>query len=398
MVEPGRILLIFGGLFLVGLLTDLLGSRTFLPRVTLLIIFGVVVGPSGVDLFADIGETWFPIITHTALVMVGFLLGGKLTYDNLKTHGRDVLAMSIGVSVATAGIVTIGLRIFGAPIELALILGAVATATAPAATVDVVRELRAEGPFTDTLLGVVALDDVWGLILFSIVLSIATAMGGALDASGTVLMIGRELGGAFLLGSAVGVPVAYMTGRIHPGEPTLVEALGAVFVCGGIALELNVSLLLSSMVMGAVVANLARHHNRPFHAVEGVEWPFMILFFVFAGAKLELSMLQSAGATTVMYVLFRCAGRIAGSRIGRAGSLIDMRQANRMGIALLPQAGVAIGIGLVGAEAFPELADTLMPTVIAATVVFEIAGPVATRYAITSLGEDHPERAEQESG
>lgn len=387
MLEPGRVLFILGLLFLAGLLTDLLGRRTFLPRVTLLILFGVAVGPMGLNHLEELGEKWFPFITNMALVIVGFLLGGKITGPNMREHGRDVVLMSLAITVVTAVIVGAGLWLLGAPPELALILAAAATATDPAATADVVQESRASGPFTRSVLGLVAVDDAWGLIVFSFLLAAADSISGSADFAGTVQVVGYELGGAVLVGGALGVPVAYLTGRIHPGEPTLVEALGAVFVCGGIALWLEVSFLLASMVMGAVVANVARHHNRPFHAVEGVEWPFMILFFVFAGATLQLDMLRAAGVMVVAYCLLRMAGRFAGAWVGGWGTAFTPGQVNRFGVALLPQAGVAMGIALVGSEHFPELEELLMPAVIGATVVFETVGPIATRFAITGVGE-----------
>lgn len=399
MTDPGRVLLVLGALFLVGLLTDLLGRRTLLPRVTLLLVFGIAVGPSGLNLLQGLGSKSFPFVTHTALVIVGFLLGGKLTLANMRARGRDVLAMSLSVSIVTAVLVAAGLRLIGLPLELGVILGAAATATDPAATADVIQETRAEGPFSRSLLGIVALDDVWGLIIFSVLMVFTGGLNGASDWVNTLASLGRELGGAAVVGGAIGIPVAYLSGRISPGEPTLVEALGAVFLCGGIALWLEVSFLLAAMVMGATVANLAHHHNRPFHAIEGIEWPFIVLFFVFAGANLQLDLLTAVGGATAAYCLLRIVGRLLGAAV--AGYVTDFRprEIRRFGWALLPQAGVALGIVLVGAENVPTSTDILMPTIVAATVVFELVGPVAARYAIVSLGEanDGLKRAPAES-
>lgn len=387
MTEPARVLLVLGALFLAGLLTDLLGRRTFLPRVTLLLLFGIAVGPSGLNLLEGLGERWFPFVTNTALVIVGFLLGGKLTRSTLRSRGRDVFTLSLSISLATAAVVGVGLWLIGLPLELSLVLAAAATATDPAATTDVIREVRAKGPFTTGLVGIVALDDVWGLTIFSVLLAIADTINGAASFTHLAAILGRELGGALLVGAALGIPVAYASGRLSPGEPTLVEALGAVFLCGGIALWLNVSFLLAAMTMGAIVANLARHHNRPFHAIEGIEWPFMILFFVLAGANLRLESLAVAGLAAGGYCVLRVAGRIAGAWIGSLGSTYTNRETHRFGFALLPQAGVALGIALVGAGHLDAPTELLMPVIIAATVAFEIAGPIATRYAIVSLGE-----------
>ena len=178
-----------------------------------------------------------------------------------------------------------------------------------------------------------------------------------------------------------------MTGRIEPGEPTLAEALGVVFLCGGIAIWLEVSFLLAAMTLGAVVANLAKHHTRPFHAIEGVDEPFLILFFVLAGASLELDSLTVLGVVGAAYVALRTFARVVGAEIGGALGRFPKSQRRWMGAALMPQAGVALGMALLAAQRFPELADQIMPIVIASTVIFELFGPVATRTALRRVGE-----------
>jgi hypothetical protein len=150
--------------------------------------------------------------------------------------------------------------------------------------------------------------------------------------------------------------MARLSGRIDPDEPSLYEALGLVFLCGGLALWLDVSLLLASMTLGAVVANLASHHDRPFHAIEGIEWPFLIVFFVLAGAALDLDALAEAGPWLVAYVVLRVVGRLLGGWLGvtllRVGT--GKPELRRMGLAMLPQAGVALGMALIAARHFPD--------------------------------------------
>jgi Kef-type K+ transport system membrane component KefB len=369
-----------GVIFLAALVFDAVGRRTPLPRVTLLMLFGFVAGPSVLGFLPDITKAWFPVVADMALVMVGFLLGGQLTVGELRQRGGPVIRISLAVAGTSFALVGLGLFALGVPGPVALVLGAVATATAPAATADVVHETGADTPFARTLLDIVAVDDVWGLVLFSIALALCNLVAG--DGAGAVLLHGvRDLGGALLLGAALGVPMAYLTGRIEPGEPTLYEALGLVFLCGGIAQLLNVSFLLASMTMGVVVANLARHHTRPFHAIEGIEWPFIVVFFVLAGASLEVEVLAHAGSWLAAYVVLRIAGRVLGGWLG--GSLPDGPDVRPwMGLALLPQAGVALGMALVAAQHLPEIGESILPVVVAATVIFELIGPIATRAAL----------------
>jgi Kef-type K+ transport system membrane component KefB len=370
-----------GVIFLAGLAFDAIGRKTPLPRVTLLMIFGYVAGPSVLDFFPDITQAWFPVVANMALVMVGFLLGGRLTLRELHQRGGPVLRISLAVVAVTFIVVAFGLVALGVPVVVALILAAISTATAPAATLDVVHEEGAETPFASTLLDIVAVDDAWGLILFSAALALAQALAG--DGAAEVLMHGAwELGGALLVGVALGLPLAALTGRVDPGEPSLYEALGAVFLCGGIALLMDVSFLLAAMTMGAVVANLARHHNRPFHSIEGIEWPFMIVFFVFAGAALDLGVLAHAGVWLGGYLVLRILGRLVGGWLGGSLPPADRLVRRWMGLALLPQAGVALGMALVAAQRFPEIGDVIVPVVVAATALFEIIGPIATRAAL----------------
>jgi Kef-type K+ transport system membrane component KefB len=250
-----------------------------------------------------------------------------------------------------------------------------------------VRESRARGPFAQTLLGVVAVDDALGLLLFALLLGLAQGATGAGEAGGLLLTALRDVGGAVVLGAALGVPMAYLTGRVTPGDPTLAEALGGVLLCCGLALWLEVSFLIASMTLGAVVANFARHHVRPFHAVENVEWPFVTFFFPLAGASLRIDTLWTLGALVPAYVALRVLGRLVGALAGGAPVGWPVRRRLWMGAALLPQAGVAVGMALVAAEALPELGAAVVPVTIASTVLFELAGPVFTRLALGAVGE-----------
>jgi len=379
-------LIMLGSIFLASLAADLVGRRTQLPRVTLLLLLGVAVGPLGLDVLPAWSDSWFPFITDLALVMIAFLLGGELTRPLLRMHGRTILIISVIVAAATIGVVWAGLLMFGWPVVVALPLAAIATATDPAAVSDVVRETKARGPFTKTLLGVVAVDDAWGIAAMSIALALVLGMqspdAGFAAASEGVL----DLVGALLLGCALGVPFALLTGRIRAGEPTQAEALGGVLLCGGLALYLDVSLLLAPMAMGVVVANLARHHRRPFRAIEGIEWPLMVLFFVLSGASLRMTALDETLALTLAYVLLRTLGRVAGGWV--SARISDRsRWSGTLGLALFPQAGVAIGMALVVSERLPDVGRSILTATVAGTIFFELVGPVLTRWALRRTGE-----------
>jgi len=378
------ILVTIGFLLLVGLAMDELGKRTKLPRVTLLVVFGILAGPSGFDVLPQAIVVWYPAVTVVALVMVAFLLGGRLTPQMLHDNGRQIFVVSLSAVAITAAFVGFGLWLMGVDPIVSLVLAGISTATAPAATQDVVRRSGAKGPFPTLLLGIVAIDDAWGLIVFSLLLAAGHAVLGQ-SPGGSLLQGAIELGGAVMVGLAVGFPAAYLTGRLQPGEPSQVEALGVVFLCGGLSLAIGASFLLAAMVAGLIVANFAEHHTRAFHEIENIEWPFMVLFFVLAGASLDIVALPAIGTIGLAYLVLRIAGRIAGGWLGGHVSGMSPVYSRWIGVALMPQAGVALGMALVAAHAFPGSHDEILTVAIGTTILFELIGPLLAQWALKSV-------------
>lgn len=385
MENNAAVLLTLGALFLIGLATDFVGRISRLPRVTLLLVFGLVLGSGGADLLPAETYAWFPLIADVALLLVGFLLGGKITVADLRRNGTVVLVLSAAIVVVTLSLVTAGLALLGVPLVLALLLGGVATATDPATTLDVIHENHAKGTFTNNLQGIVAIDDAWGLIAFSVVLAVCqltVGNGAPLSLLAHALM---ELGGSVALGVALGLPAAWLSGRIKPGEPTLIEALGLVMLSGGLARLLELSPLLSTMVLGMVIANLARHHQQAFHEIEDIEWPFMILFFVLTGASLKFDGAQAVTGLIAGYCVLRIVARWLGGWI--AGRGLGIRHGSLYGLSLLPQAGIANGMAIIGAASFPVHADDLITTAVVSTILFELLSPFLTRRGLRLAGD-----------
>lgn len=387
MDPDARGLIIVGALLVAGLAIDLVGRRTRLPRVSLLVLLGAIAGPLGFDLLGTNARDWFPVISAIALVMVGFLLGGEFSLANVREQGRLVFVFAVIQATITALVVAGGLLLLGVDVVVALSLGGIAVATDPTAVVAVVKEAGARGRFTRRLLGVVAVDDVIGMGLFSLLVVLASAVSGEGSAAGQLALASREVFGAIILGLVLGLPVAYLSGRLRPGTPTLEEALGAVLLCAGLALWLEVSFLLAAVVMGAVVTNLAQHHTQTFREIESIEWPFLVVFFVLAGASVDVEALEAAGLIGLGYLVLRVLGKLTGGAAGaRAiGSPPDKRA--WYGMALLPQAGVALGLALLASDRFPDYSNVLLAVVVGATLVFEMVGPVLVRLALRRVGE-----------
>jgi Kef-type K+ transport system membrane component KefB len=373
------LLITLGVLFLLGLVADQLGRATRLPRISMLLLLGLGAGGAGFDLIGPAATAWFDQISVVALTMVAFLLGGSLIPKTLAQHGRAIFTISVAVALATLVFVAAGLSVAGVPLGLALLLGAIATATDPAAVTDVIEQSKIDNGFTKTLKGIVAIDDAWGLVIFSVVVVLVQPAADWVSVfSGSLY----ELGGAIVLGCAIGAPAAYLTGRLKPGEPQQAEAIGIVFLTAGLALWAEVSFLMAGITVGTVIANFAKHHDRAFHEIENIKWPFMILFFLLAGASLEVEVLLSIGWMGVLFVVLRILARAIGGYLGARPSGVPQDRAKWYGPALLPQAGVAVGMALVAGEAFPDWAPTIMAFTIASTVVFELLGPPATLWAI----------------
>ena len=375
--------LILGLLFLIGFIADIVGRSTFLPRVTLLMLGGLAVGPAG---FAIVPESfvdqWFPELTNIALALIGFLLGHQLSIAALRKRGSRVVRISLYKVFGASLAVATTLLLLGVDPVIALLLAGVAPATDPAATYDLVHESGAGGEFVDTLLSIVAIDDVWGLLIFMLMLATAGIVAGDAAIGAGIVSSLADIGGSIVLGIVLGAPMAYLTGRIRHGEPMLAEALGFVLLGAGIADWFDLLPIVTAMVMGIAVASLATHHERPFHVIAGVEWPFMVLFFVLAGASLELDKLLLAGTLTLVYTSARFIGIYAGARLGSrvVGAPTALRR--WLGIALMPQAGVAIGMALLATQRFPDTASVVLTVAVASTVILETIGPVLTRFAI----------------
>jgi len=375
-METELLFLTLGAMFVVGFSADQIGRRTRIPRVTLLLLCGLAAGQLG----------WIPapvtgayeFLSITALTFVAFLLGGSLRISELRVTGPRILVISLAIVVVTIAMVAGGLIAFGVDPALAIVLSAIASATAPAATTDVIRQSGVNSEFTRTLEGIVAVDDAWGLIAFSLCLSFA---GSGLAETAEISVV-REIGGAVVLGLAVGLPGALLTGRISGGEPLEIEALALVFLTAGLALWAEVSFLIAGMTAGAIIVNLASHHDRAFHEIEHIQWPFMILFFLLAGASLDITTLAEVGVIGIFYIALRIIARIAGGWLGALLSQAPVQDRPYFGIALLPQAGVAVGMALVAARAMPEYAEQIIALTIGTTIAFELFGPVLTLWAI----------------
>ncbi len=377
-----ELILSIGIIFFLGLGADILANKISIPRVTLLIILGIFTGPSGLNLLPQVFiDEWFHSITTIALGMIGFLIGQQFTWSKLKRSGIVVFSIALGKVLMSFVFISVMLILVGLPLPAAVILASIASATDPVAVYEVVHEMNIRNKFAKTLLAVVAFDDILALFLFSLVLAVLSAseqVGWYMIVSSGMI----EIFGSLLFGYVIGYPIAKITGRIKPGEPSMVEALGSVFIISGASLWLGFSPILASMAMGSAVTTFAKHHTNPFHAIENIQWLFMIIFFILAGASLELNALFGVGLVVFAYIVSRLIGFYLGARLGAKLSGSDINIEKWMGLALIPQAGVSIGMALIASQHYTEYTHLILPIVLGTTVIFEIFGPMVTRYTL----------------
>ena len=381
MESVSQLLILFGGLFLISLVVSPIAVRLRIPRVTVLILSGVALGPHGLNMLNGLSESWFPFIADITLLIIGYLLGARLTKDYLRQYIGGVMTAATIITLATVIVVAVGLLLFGFPVEVACLLGAIASATDPAATLDVLRERSKSTHFSMLLEGIVALDDVLGLLVFSLVLAGLALVNGHSGIMEPIQHMLWDILGALALGAVIGGLLAYLLNKRDPSKSVIVESLGLIFLCGGLAIHLEVSFLLSAMAMGLVVVNKADATADHLHEIEDIEKPFLVLFFVMAGATLNIEAGAVIGLAGAVFMGFRILGRYIGGMLLPATPQLK-GQRHLLGISLLPQAGVAMGMALVASHAYPEHAELLISVSIAATVVFELIGPIFINHAL----------------
>jgi len=375
-----------------GLLLNRIVKKLGLPNVTGYLVAGLLVGPFCLNVFPREVIEQSSIITSVALGFIAFSIGGEFRISSIKQIGGKVLTITFAQALAAAALVDVGLVLLGFDLPLALVLGAIATATAPAATLMVVRQYKAKGPVTNILLPVVALDDAIGLVVFSISLAVAQALsaGGALSAGEMLLGPLVEIGGSLLVGTAIGLVLSFALKYFHSETNRLPLVICAVLLGTALADVLHLSSLLTLMMCGAAVANLREDCEQVLAITDRWTPALFLLFFVISGAELDLAVLPTVGLLGIAYLVLRSAGKYFGARLGSAMAGAEENIRKYLGVALLPQAGVAIGMCQIVAAEFPTYGPQVQAVILSATLIYELVGPLLTKMVLTKAGEIVP--------
>lgn len=374
---------------IVGLLMTRVMKKINLPNVTGYLIAGLLVGPYCLNIFSTENLEGFSILTNAALGFIAFSIGGEFKLSSLKQLGAKVFVITLFEAVGATVIVSTVMILLGVDTSLALILGAIASATAPAATLMVVRQYKASGPVTTTLLPVVAIDDAVCLMLFSILSSVAKSLeaGAGFDFKSTILKPILEIVGSLVIGFAVGFVLSIATKFFKSRANRISLAVTAVFLGVGLSELLGLSSLLLCMAIGAAMANFSKVSDAVMECTDRWTPPLFMLFFVISGAEFNFEIFKTVGLIGVLYLILRSAGKYFGAMAGCALVKTEKNVKKYLGITLLPQAGVAIGMAQLSLTVVPEYGEQIRAVILCATLVYELVGPLLTKIALTKAGE-----------
>ena len=377
-----------------GLLVTRLTRLVKLPNVTAYLIAGVLIGPCVFKLVPSEALTSFSVITEAALGFIAFSIGDQFKLDSLKAIGKPALIItaleSLGAVACTMGITLL----LGFDPVVCVMLGALSASTAPAATLLIVRQYKASGPLTDMLLPVVAADDATGLIAYSICVNIALGFinHDAFSFVNTILIPLMNIVLALLVGAVIGFLLALSHRFFKNHTNRMSIAIACVFLGVGVADYFDLSNLLLCMAMGAVYVNLRDDAERILGCIDDWTYPLFMLFFVISGAELNLGTLPKVGLIGIVYIFARFGGKFFGSWIGGTITHQPPVVKDNIGWALMPQAGVAIGMATMALAQLPlEYGQQIQTVILSATLVYEIVGPLASKNALKRAGEIHTE-------
>lgn len=390
-----------GLLLLSGLIFGYIASLYNLPRVAAYVIAGMIFSPGllGRLEWIEIGD-WAAPLTTIALGIIAYLIGGSITLKQLRRSGRVIFSSAIGESlgavfcVFAAFVLILPDTYTLSAVQLALVFAAISATTAPAGTIAILHQYRARGPVSNTLLGVVAFDDAIGIVLFSLMMVVVVGESLVLSL-GTAFL---EIGGALVLGILVGHLLCQFGKRVHQKGLLLPVVLSHILLTLGLAEILGFSPLLATMALGFSSRYFSRSAGgRMFIQVEYFEELVFLIFFTLAGAHFEISVFVGHLDLVFLYFCARIIGKVGGAALGAAAAGASQPIVHWLGLGLIPQAGVAVGLALtLGNEpVFKDVSTMIVNVILATTLLYEVFGPLAAKFALSRANELGVERGKE---
>ena len=370
-----------------GFLLTRITKRLRLPDVTGYIISGVIIGPWCLKLIAPDFIEQMDFVTDLALAFIAFGVGKYFKLSALKANGKNMVILTLFEALIAGIFITTAMLLMGLSLSFSLLLGAIGCATAPASTIMTIRQYKAKGPFIDTILQVVALDDAVALIAFSVCAAFVQAGSktGHISAGQIILPIIFNIS-ALALGVLSGILLSYAIHRGHSKDHSLALACVCIMGVAGICSSMDVSPLLACMATGTAYINTSGNKHL-LKQIDQFTPPLLVIFFVLSGMRLSIPSLAAAGMIGLVYFLVRIAGKYVGSTIGAIITNASSEIRRYFGLALIPQAGVSIGLAVLGQRMLPSDSGTLLSTIILSSgLLYEIIGPACSKLAIKKSG------------
>lgn len=373
-----------------GLIFGKLVTYFRLPNVTGYLLGGLLIGPSVLNILSTESVASLGVVSQVALGFIAFTIGLSFKISYFKRVGLTPIVIALFESTLAVIVVQGVLLLAGFEAPLAIVLGAIAAATAPAATIMVIKQYKAKGPVTDTLLSVVAIDDAIALILFGFATAIAQTMMGTNASSNLILSLLSpvlDIILALVIGAVVGFIMKYILKTFTNRGTRLSILIGSVFLVTGVSALFGVSELLANMAAGMVLTNISLNAQRMDEMADYITPPIYMMFFVISGARLQLSVIPTVGLLGILYIVFRVVGKMSGAYLGARIMKAPTSTRRYLGPMLIPQAGVAIGLTTVAGQVVPEHSAEITAVVLVGTLVYEFIGPVITKLSLEKAGE-----------
>lgn len=383
-----EVLLVLSVILFAGFLLTRLTNRLKLPKVSGYILTGILIGPSCLNLIPGNIISHMGFLSDMALAFIAFGVGKFFKKEVLLKTGKKIILVTVCESLLAGILVTVVVYWgFSMEWDFALILGAIATATAPASTMMTIRQYKAKGEFVNVLLQVVALDDVVCLLAFSVVSAVANGnVKGGLKAEDILLPVLFNVL-ALVLGFVCGLVLSRLL--VVPSrskDNRLILAVAMLLGISGVCAAVNISPLLSCMVFGASYINFTKD-KKLYRQIDNFTPPIMSIFFILSGMSLDLGTLKTVGAVGVAYFLVRIVGKYLGTYLSCTAMHMSKEISRYMGFALIPQAGVAIGLAFLGKRMLPAgMGDLLLTIILASSVLYELIGPASAKFALMRSG------------
>lgn len=375
-------------LLMSGMLFGRIAKKIKIPSFIGYLIAGLLLGSSMFNILSEPIVESLSFVSALALLLIAFSIGSQFKLSYFKQVGIAPIVVALLEASVAYVFVTIGFLLLGSSLPFALVIGAISSATAPAATVMVIKEYKAKGPFTDLLLSVVAIDDAVALMLFGINAAIANVI-----IQGTSLHVFalfepfKEIAVSLIIGVLCGALLAFLMRYFKSRANRYSLAITALLLGAALAASFNASSLLLIMALSATFANLSSHFDLVAELVERSSPPIFILFFVLTGTHLNIWILPSIGLFGIVYIIMRQLGKSVGSYYGSTMMNLPKNQAKYLGFALAPQGGVAIGLTYVAESIVPMYAQTIRVLILSTVLVLELFGPLLARFALKQVQE-----------